>query len=253
MSRELKYIPNFYGIILTTVLAIVNIFLFYRIINFDAKFDSLKEAVIKIEQNKKPSDKNILISQFKEESYIRQQERDTTLVLLVFTFFASAVAFITYKGFVNKIIDYTTTAENKYADHKAEYEKQHNIILELKSRLDFDSAIKYERSAYDFYDKKMYGLYLENMLYSLKYYTDNFLHIIGTEGDSTGLFTHEQISTLEEVYTKIKNKSVQGVSMYSTYKNIKEIRQFNNREVDIYLDLISAKITKDNPNKKAPK
>lgn len=235
---------------LIAILVVVNILLFYKITNFDVKFQTLKEALIKIEKNKQPLDKDILISQFKEESYIRQQERDTTLILLVFTLFASAVAFITYRGFVNKIVDYTASTEQKYTDHKTEYDKQHNIILELKSRIDHEMAFKYYTYASDSYREKFYDDYLDSTLTSISYYVEYYFYLTNEDATLSAILISDLETRLKKAYERVKGKSVKDISKHSTGMSIDNIRKLNNTEINKYLDLISAKIIKDIKKKK---
>lgn len=56
----------------------------------------------------------------------------------------------------------------------------------------------------------------------------------------------EQVSSLKRLYGFITDKSVEGASLYSVRMNINQIRNFNDRKIDNYLDLILAKFVKDN-------
>lgn len=153
---------NFYPLALIVILCVANIFLFYRILNFDSKYDALNSKFEKILQNKQLSNSEIAIEKFKEDSYIRQQERDTNLLLFVFTLFATATAFITYRSFVAKVIDHTAATEQKYTNYETKSNEQHNIILELKSRIDLEAGHKYNSIANQDLEDGFYDKYLEN-------------------------------------------------------------------------------------------
>lgn len=129
---------KFYPFLLTAILAVINIFLFYRIINFESKLDTLREAVHKLNENKQPTDKQILISQFKEESYIRQQERDTTLILTVFALFAGFTAFLSFKSFSTKVEEHADLMNTRYIKYEAENREQHGRLIDLESDLNYE-------------------------------------------------------------------------------------------------------------------
>lgn len=138
--------------LMVVFLAIINCFLLIRVINFDSKFDTLKEAVQKLAKNENPTNNQILISQFKEESYIRQQERDTTLILTVFALFAGFTAFFTFRSFTSKIEEHTALLNEKYEEHEAQYNEQHKRLKKLEKDLIHESATNLGHKAKETYE-----------------------------------------------------------------------------------------------------
>lgn len=142
---------KFYPIVFVALLVILNVFLFYRVIDFEVKYDVLNKAVHRIIENKKPNDNTILFDKFKEESYIRQQERDTTLILTVFALFAGFTAFLTFRSFATKVEEHAALIDKKYADHETKNQEHHKRVSKLEDDLNYEASVLKWNEAEKFY------------------------------------------------------------------------------------------------------
>jgi hypothetical protein len=70
--------------------------MYYRVSNLEYKYETLKEANIRLKSNLPLTNAQVKERQFKEEMYIRQQESDTNLILIVFTTALGLTAFLTF-------------------------------------------------------------------------------------------------------------------------------------------------------------
>lgn len=124
---------KFYPIIILSLLFILSIFLFYRVSNLEYKYETLKESNIRLTSNLPLTAEQIKERQFKEEMYIKQQERDTYLILSVFTIALGFTAFFTIKPAISKVEEKITEIENEYKEHLSLMkEKQKSLEFYLK-------------------------------------------------------------------------------------------------------------------------
>lgn len=235
---------NLYAIVITTLLFALLIFVFYRVSNLEYKYETLKESNIRLSLNTSLSSEQIKERQFKEELYIRQQEKDTTLILLVFTITIGVFSFLTFTS-VKRTFDFRSDMmENKYQKYISEYEIKHSLVLELKSRLDLDNAFKSKSTAYEFLRNNLFLDYTESMLTSIKYNVEYYLWFKSVHGKTSDVVLNDIIRDLKRVYANIKNKDFEEFGEFLIYSSIKEIRKADNLEVEKYVSLIYAEIKK---------
>lgn len=120
----MKHNFYFYGFVI--LLAALNFLLMYQLSNLEYKLDTLRESNIRLSQNKELTPNQIEIRRFKEESYLNQQERDTTLLLTMFALFATLTAFFTFKGVTSEFEAFKSSVKDKQADYEPRI--RNNII-----------------------------------------------------------------------------------------------------------------------------
>ena len=86
---------NFYPVSLTIVFSLLMLFMYYKVSNLEYKYETLKEANVRLKSNSPLTDTQVKERQFKEDSYIRQQQGDTNLIIIVFTLALGLTAFLT--------------------------------------------------------------------------------------------------------------------------------------------------------------
>lgn len=125
-------------LVLLVVFCISGVFLMYNKLSaLEYRYETLKESNIRLQLKEPLTSNQIKEREFKEEMYIRQQEKDTTLILSIFGAFSILVGFFTFRSvreeFVNKVnqIDQSNIAakaeiQNKYIEITHSYRKLEN-------------------------------------------------------------------------------------------------------------------------------
>lgn len=129
---------NFYKTILFILLSIGMLFMYYRVSNLEHKYETLKEANVRLKTNNPLNDAQIKERQFKEETYIRQQERDTTLILFVFSLGSVVIGLFTFRTVKEEFVNQINEVKKEYNDYKTEIEKKHIEISHKYKKLEKD-------------------------------------------------------------------------------------------------------------------
>ena len=182
---------------------------------------------------------------FKEDYYIKQLDRDTNLLLVVFPLLVGFASLFTFANVVQKLGATKTEIENKIKEKETEWEEQHKRLNSLEIDLNFqvagdclDSAKKY-RNESDFKKALMlslkamekysqilkisnnndYNTDIYNLLSSVITYNFELLKDIDTSFEIEGiLYTtyNKRIITILEVLNK--EDSIKFNSIISKYK-----------------------------------
>lgn len=148
---------NFYKTILFILLSIGMLFMYYRVSNLEHKYETLKEANVRLKTNNPLNEAQIKERQFKEEMYIRQQESDTTLILFVFSLGSVVIGIFTFRTVKEEFVSQINQVKKEYNDYKNDIEKKHIEISHNFSRiirsLNFESALSIMREAKSINDK----------------------------------------------------------------------------------------------------
>jgi hypothetical protein len=136
-------------ILLAVGLFLTVIFLFYRTTVLDSQLHTLGRSYRHhLNPDYKP-DKFLQFRQFKEDSYITQQSRDTTLILSVFAAIVGLTAFFTYRiskdevsliveKFTTKMDIITTEINAAIAEHKGQTDKAQKFLEETRRDFNFE-------------------------------------------------------------------------------------------------------------------
>ncbi|RWW92351.1 hypothetical protein [Flavobacterium cerinum] len=207
---------RFYPFILTAILAVINIFLLYRVINFDAKYEVLNSTLHKVLINKKLSPSEIEIQKIKEESYIRQQERDTTLILTVFALFAGFTAFLTFRSFSSKVEEHTAIIDKKYADHEAKNDEQHRRLSKLENDLNYEMYRLKEIEAEKAYIEERLEGYIFYSIYA-NYHIYTCVQYNKEQGNSKNA---KNLVDSIKINLKLMNTKIDKVEINESYRNV---------------------------------
>lgn len=84
---------------------------------------------------------------FKEDYYITQQSRDTTLLLFVFSALVGIIGLFTYTNIVERYKTSIDEIKTENVNQKAERDKYHNRFVLLESELNFQTGLIYSERA----------------------------------------------------------------------------------------------------------
>lgn len=84
---------------------------------------------------------------FKEDFYITQQNRDTTLLLVFFPLFVGIVSFLTYINITERHINSIEAIKTEAHKNKSEYDSYHKKFVLLESELNFQTGLIYSERA----------------------------------------------------------------------------------------------------------
>ena len=181
---------------------------------------------------------------FKEDYYIKQQGNDTTLLLVVFPILVGFVSLFTFANVVQKLGTTKTEIENKIKEKEAEWNKNHNLILELKARIDLDSSQNnFSQSSYFFHEED-FEYYITSFLNGVKYKVYHHLWLSEKFPDTKNILIKEVVSELKRFINTIEKIEVpKTLSNFQLTELTKEIRKIDNDEVDNLLSIIYSKLT----------
>jgi hypothetical protein len=180
---------------------------------------------------------------FKEDYYIKQQSSDTTLLLVVFPLIVGFISLFTYKNILDKVVAYEANINNKIKKKETEWNKYHNLILELKARIDLGSSqSNFSQSSYFFHEDD-YEYYITSFLDGVKYKVYHSIWMSDKFPDNSDILIKEVISELKRFLKVIENIEIpKNLSNYQLTGVIKEIREIKNDKVDNLLSVIYSKL-----------
>ncbi len=112
--------------------------MYYKVSNLEYRYETLKEANVRLKTNYPLNEAQIKERQFKEEMYIRQQERDTTLILFVFSFGSAIAGFFTFRSVKEQFVNQINEIKKEYNDYKTDIENKHIEISHKYKKLEKD-------------------------------------------------------------------------------------------------------------------
>lgn len=233
---------RFYPFVLITIFSILVLLLFYRVTNLEYKYETLKEANVRLTTNHPLTDEQVKERQFKEEMYIKQQERDTNLILLVFTVALATTAFLTVVPFRREFESRIASVENEYANYSTTTESKYND-LEFKLSLSQSNLFKilYNQALKD----KEASLSVVFLIKSISELTHNYLSKSSLNNELLKNNRLEEVrDALREVYNTYSENSIVINEDYKepTLINLTNLRRLPFTEIDELVSLVHSTI-----------
>ena len=236
---------NFYSVSLTIVFSLLMIFMYYRVSNLEYNYETLKEANVRLISNLPLTDVQVKERQFKEEMYIRQQEKDTTLILIVFTLALGLTAYLTIAPTKRELTTRIASLEKEYTDYSTEINNKHN---DFEFRLNYSQANDYiglYNKNVDDKDKE-YSLFYS--LLALSSFSDCYVSN-STKNDEE--FKYETLSLIKLILNNLTEITIYKISVKLSgiiTNNINNVRKLNNVDLDLLLSKIQSCIEYENRN-----
>lgn len=159
--------------LLIGLLILTTLFLMYKVDSLSHRFETFKEYQIKQLKKVKLSNTDLKFSQFKEDSYIRNQERDTTILLVFFPAFLAITAFITFRGVKIEMERNIKVMDDKYHNQNSKWETQENHLLKLESDFCLQMGHSFLNMGNDALRDKNIVYYIGYYVQACKYYCDH--------------------------------------------------------------------------------
>ena len=230
---------NFYPVSLTTIFSLLMIFMYYRVSNLEYNYETLKEANVRLKSNLPLTDVQVKERQFKEEMYIRQQEKDTNLILIVFTLALGLTAYLTIVPTKRELTTRITSLEKEYANYTSYIDSKHN---DFEFRLDYSQANDYIGLYNKSVDSKDREYCLFYALLALSSFADSYLSNSNKSDEEFKLQTSKLIKNiLEELLRSASYKVSVELSGIIT-NSLNNIRRLNSIEFDTLLSKLQASI-----------
>lgn len=219
-------IYNWITTILCFILLITTIYLFKKVDVVHDQLNTLATYNEKLQKKLPISAENLIEAQFKEEAYIRQQERDTNLILFLFGFISVGVGFFTFKNVKNEFESKTKNMfdefEKKIISITDEYNVTKKELIDTKYELysqmyqSYPNFIKLAEKEGKYELALIYSLMNINCIIKLNIIEKNYYN-----------FKNDSISNLELLSGKIieyvNNHNVSEIGIqHSTLLNLKK-------------------------------
>lgn len=134
-----KYIHLFYSSILFILIVFVSIE-YHNNNVLESRINSLNKNSIDFKSEKT----------FKEDFYITQQSKDTTLLLFVFSALVGIIGLFTYTNIIESFRSSIDEIKADNVNQKTERDKYHNNFILLESELNFQTGLIYSERASEF-------------------------------------------------------------------------------------------------------
>lgn len=233
---------------LTMGLIIAFIFAINKINYLEVKIENLNTSFVKMSKNDSPTEQQLKYQQFKEDAYIKQQEWDTNLLLIVMPTLFALIGFFTFKSSSEEFSFFRNEMTNKHDEHAAKNESVHNKLLELQQSLIHQSSTINRNRADSYLSKNDKAEYFLYTLLSLSDTAEYYLYNVGRV-ENQGNAKAEQsilliIATLKQLNGLASSEINQHTIASMVIPNIiRRIRKIENQEIDALLSKIHTKIT----------
>lgn len=244
MSKRIYILLSLIIVLLLVITAI----LYSKNQSFESRINTLSKSIQHLKLSDSTSVKHEFYkAQFKEDYYIQQQNKDTTLILFVFGVVTVVLGYLSYNSFVHQVDVAVDKVKADYDDHLKKYEKQEHrldgLMSDFTSREGFRNLEKsinsFDRKEYDWY---IYYLFLSLNDFSDKYFIDSkkksfetVCKLLIENANSDLLKALENLNGLNEI-KNVNDETIQYC--------IKNIRRFGSVEIDEKAILLYSKLSR---------
>lgn len=106
-----------------------------KINHLNSRLDTQNNLIYDIIKGDKQTEQQLKYQQFKEDSYIRQQDRDTTLILLIVPVFFAMFGYFTFKLSSDEFAFFKNEMIRNYDEQKAANQSVHKQLVKTQNDL----------------------------------------------------------------------------------------------------------------------
>lgn len=237
---------KYYSIGLLVVSILIISFLIYRVETLEYRFETLKKHQIKQTDKTISCKHNLQFQQFKEDSYIRHQERDTNLILVFFPIVLAVTAFMTFRAVRFEMSTQVFEMENKYKNQNTKWKKQKNHILKLESDFYLQMGHSFLNMGNDALRDKNIVYYVGYYVQACKYYCDHLT--------SNPLSKYMDKEIIQNIIQDLQNTTkdekeliINGISEEFMRENITSINSIVSSKYSLMLTGVLSKLKFEEP------
>jgi hypothetical protein len=159
----MKHLKKLVQPTITLILAIGFIVLIIqnsKIKNLNSRVETVNKSFQRLVLKDKTLEKDIKFQQFKEDSYLRQLDRDTTLILWFIAIVAGLFGIVSFSSINRRIITLEDDLEKKYGNHLKKVNNLTDDLQDIKADLNSESYTINSEKAENFNKEKNYDLYV---------------------------------------------------------------------------------------------
>lgn len=185
----------------------------------------------------------LAVQQFKEDSYIRQQQHDTDLILIIIPIFFGLFAALTYTAAERKFKSYTDITEKKYEEQDRKNKTYHNYAEKMKGDLHYEIYLNRMFSVL-VYKQLNKPMAIHWTLAALSHLTGSYIVRERHDKLSSAELITKTIKDLNELLVYIGEQVVnmEEVEEVNINGSIKSIMEINNLEINKLLVQIRLKM-----------
>ena len=231
--------PILTGLLIVLILGLIgtSIYFYQRTQYLDRRIETLGHNVIYYCDS--ISVAQFQINQFKEDSYIRQQEHDTNLIFMLFPAALAIFGLFTFVGVRREFQSYATEIDEKIKKTKRKQKTQDSKLLKQEATALYHSAKLYKQSAAQFIKENNIQYFAYYSLYAADKFAEYQLHDYLNKVDTTSVI----ISGLKWVNTAITEKLPMTDFQDNDYPNLVHyLKRMDNKEIDDLLSQIRVKL-----------
>lgn len=184
--------------------------------------------------------------QFKEDYYIEQQNRDTTLILFVFGAVITGLGFFSFKTFDARLLHQQEQQTRTNEESLNKIKIYEHKLKNLEVKISIDDAEKNRIRANEFLKEKEYYKYLVSSLLSVKNTTALYFQLKEENSDLHKDIEFEILKNLNVIYSTIKSHApLTDIKDFAVGMYLQEIRKMDSIKIDRIASLIHSTVLND--------
>lgn len=186
------------------ILILAIVIQYSQINHIKSRLDTTNETLYRIASKDSLINQDIKLMQIKEDMYIKQQDRDTNLILWVIAIVFGLFSIISYSSFTRKVEQVEKDLNERYSEQSTKFNRLAHELNRTKADLDRESGIASNERAFSYFETSEYDRYLLHSLLSSQFLTYSFnFYKDEDEGMATSLLNQIK-SELEGLVVRIK-------------------------------------------------
>lgn len=147
-----------------------------------------------------------VIQKFKEDYYIKQLDRDTTLILVLFPVLLGLVAAFSYTSVKEEFKSQIQKVKEDYERKINDFEKTTESFYELEGDVNYEVARFRDSDSLEYYDKKEWEGFVVFKLLAVDYYAKSIFQKKSANDKFVNSVTSTIIANLEEMISVIETE-----------------------------------------------
>lgn len=242
MKKVDKYWLFIFGFLIVGLIMVV-IVQYQDLGRINSRIDTVNTSFKKLDFKGVNVDSNVKLQQFKEDSYIKQLDRDTNLILWFVAIVFGLFGLLSFASFNRRVVKLEEDLNAKMKGHTDSFIVLKEEIQDLEASLNEESAKINDQLAMKFYKDKNYSYFITYELISVLKSSKTFLYEKESNKGNALLSLDVIRTSLEDLNSKLIGLSEKPeLDQEHYFKFIRSIEKVEDNKVSIELTKLTTLI-----------
>lgn len=229
---------NIFLYMVVTALCIGLVISINETFHLKSRLDTQSNLIFNLIKGDKETAQNLKYQQFKEDSYLRQQDKDTNLIMMYIPCVFLIITAFSYLNIREVIDGFRKYIVNKTDEYDKKHENFHEDLVNIQNSLNREIGFLRESEAQNYLNMNDFSDFVSMSLTAISYFSRCYSYYKKNKDEVQEKMISQNITESLMEIQKVIDKNIIEIDKSEVLNATKEIRENTNNDISLLLSKI---------------